>query len=741
MDIDSKNTKNHQGQANLSSSSSSTDYQLIRNSSKVRTPNEYQRSKGLGAVTRLLANLCKETGSRKTQIEQKNDLSKEQNKYYRKNQVFEQSFEQNKTEMLKPLYEINTSKFNSILTDRHQRGYQFASQLKSIGLKAHKIISKCQFDSDRNNVDWRNNLSLEEKQIVMNFLKACGAPFQIKSSQSFSSKNLRTHSLRTDRKGSIPQLCSGFQDFMIEDICARLQPMLFQKGHILKHENEDLEYLHVICFGQVGVYQQLPKPLFYDLPNEQDEVERSKYINSNTFNTGVVICDPELNLNVLPFKDKAVVLSDDCYTLSISKEKYYETLTDEINLIWKRRRQLLKKNFVLFQNWDQEKLKRVASMFKERYLKKDEVLFHDGMRGNNCFYILVSGTIRLEKEVYIEKENFWPVTATGWESTAIRKKVLFKIREVSGVQILGEREFIKGDAYPVSALADSPGGAKVLIIQQRDYCKKKLMLMSTVMFPNEDEVKRSIEVLEQVQKIKKTKKIYPWVEGAIPKVKARLKKQIRLICEVENQKVSEVDRDGNLSEFQISPKSSHIHGGSFHVQRKEGSMNKAFGFDRGFTLTMDRTRPTDQTFAINSEFENFSPRKADQNEDNQSRNLSTSFYNQRRRVVNSFHSRQRSDIAHNQDIVIKEKDLEIETTQMTEIKAFNFGTVTQRSIANSILKSRQFIPGNNKSIQVKKRLLNKHQYIKAHQEKDLRRRKMIPDIISGLVGEAKNCNI
>jgi len=50
---------------------------------------------------------------------------------------------------------------------------------------------------------------------------------------------------------------------------------------------------------------------------------------------------------------------------------------------------------VLFQNWDTEKLKRIATMFKERHLKKDEVLFHDGMKANNCFYILISGTLRI----------------------------------------------------------------------------------------------------------------------------------------------------------------------------------------------------------------------------------------------------------------------------------------------------------------------------------------------------------
>jgi len=71
----------------------------------------------------------------------------------------------------------------------------------------------------------------------------------------------------------------------------------------------------------------------------QEDFDASKnFINTNNYQTGSVVCDPEMNMNVLPFKDKAIVLSDDCYTLAITKEKYYETLSEEINIIWKRRR-------------------------------------------------------------------------------------------------------------------------------------------------------------------------------------------------------------------------------------------------------------------------------------------------------------------------------------------------------------------------------------------------------------------
>ena len=45
------------------------------------------------------------------------------------------------------------------------------------------------------------------------------------------------------------------------------------------------------------------------------------------------------------------------------------------------------------------------------------------------FYILIDGKLRIEKEVEIQKMNFWPIQSKGpvWEATSITKRVLFKI--------------------------------------------------------------------------------------------------------------------------------------------------------------------------------------------------------------------------------------------------------------------------------------------------------------------------
>ena len=87
--------------------------------------------------------------------------------------------------------------------------------------------------------------------------------------------------------------------------------------------------------------------------------------------------------------------------------------------------------------------------------RQGEVLFKDGMKAWGQFYILVNGVIRLEKEVEIERGNLWPVKSDRWESNKIQKNVLFKIQEVKGVLLIGEREFTSNGIYPVTAIAES----------------------------------------------------------------------------------------------------------------------------------------------------------------------------------------------------------------------------------------------------------------------------------------------
>eukprot|EP00347_Sterkiella_histriomuscorum_P015896 403355273 len=711
-----------------------------------------------------------------------------ENKYYRRNQMFEIAHETIQNEALSNIKSHHLHSLGIAGSSKNQRGQfqkidmirgllntsslsspsnktvkksDIQTQTNQIGQKIQNLISQCQFDQDRNNMDWKNNISAEDKSTVQS-------------------------------------LDQGFQDYLIQDFCMKLQPMTFHRGHILKHEDEDIEFMHVICSGEVGVYQKWPdqqiienQQLNGNILNEDamestsDNLQRqSRFLLINKYKAGDIICDPELNLNVLPFRDKAVVLSETCLTLAISKDKYYETISDENNIIWKSRRQILKQNFVQFLNWDQEKLKRLTQVIKERVLKQGEFLFHDGMKGNNCVYILVNGVIRLEKQVDIQRENFWPINAKNWESTCINKKVLFKIQEVSGVQFMGEREFNYGRNYPVSAVCQS-SNARIFVIQHRDFHKiftrqdiEKLLLSSTLVFPDEDEVKRSIEVLEQVQKIKKnaflnaantnylprdmrdfyitskTKKIYPWVENAQPKVKARLKEQIKIVTSDQHDQDSmiyEIDRQGNTSQFKVSPLNSK-QSRNMNIQQsvsKEIMKSKMGELIQNLDGSRNQNRQNIMAL-INNKQENLNLHQLSRNHHQRSK----SQVQQRHESHKIDEVKLQPDFMKIQDLINKRqiKTGYAEFRRVDQSNKNDDGNIVNKDEQNyskpafdetfASMKQQQSCKSQRQKssmfTNISKRLLNKQQYIKAHREKDKRVRQMIPDIIQGLCNEAKN---
>lgn len=71
--------------------------------------------------------------------------------------------------------------------------------------------------------------------------------------------------------------------------------------------------------------------------------------------------------------------------------------------IYKKRMQILRDNFPLFQSWDTEKLKRLCQSSKERVLAQDEVLFGDGLGAEGQFYVLLEGRLRVEKVTQVER--------------------------------------------------------------------------------------------------------------------------------------------------------------------------------------------------------------------------------------------------------------------------------------------------------------------------------------------------
>lgn len=93
---------------------------------------------------------------------------------------------------------------------------------------------------------------------------------------------------------------------------------------------------------------------------------------------------------------------------------------------------------MVFKTWDAKKLKIVAEAAKTRIMQKDEVLFEDQTLADTL-YFLVSGMLRIEKEVDVTNQNFWPTDDCEWLSTKVTQRVLFKIADIKPFQLVGER--------------------------------------------------------------------------------------------------------------------------------------------------------------------------------------------------------------------------------------------------------------------------------------------------------------
>lgn len=97
-----------------------------------------------------------------------------------------------------------------------------------------------------------------------------------------------------------------------------------------------------------------------------------------------------------------------------------------------------------------------------------------------------------------------------WQTTSVEKRVTFKIAEIQRNQLVGEKEALGGLLYPVRVVACA--NETLVLMLHRNHVnemftvkeKEKLLnVMSTVSFPELRDVLREIEVLKQVQKIKK----------------------------------------------------------------------------------------------------------------------------------------------------------------------------------------------------------------------------------------------
>lgn len=71
-------------------------------------------------------------------------------------------------------------------------------------------------------------------------------------------------------------------------------------------------------------------------------------------------------------------------------------------------------------------------------MQKNEVLFEDSTRAE-MLYFLVKGELRIEKEVDIKKEMFYPIEKQKWLANQTNQKVLFTIKEIKPFQLVGEQ--------------------------------------------------------------------------------------------------------------------------------------------------------------------------------------------------------------------------------------------------------------------------------------------------------------
>lgn len=69
-------------------------------------------------------------------------------------------------------------------------------------------------------------------------------------------------------------------------------------------------------------------------------------------------------------------------------------------------------------------------------------------------FLLIKGELRMEKDVIMKSENFWPISKKNWEATEVEKRVSFNIKTITGNQVLAENEVLTNKLYPVRIVAN-----------------------------------------------------------------------------------------------------------------------------------------------------------------------------------------------------------------------------------------------------------------------------------------------
>ena len=81
-------------------------------------------------------------------------------------------------------------------------------------------------------------------------------------------------------------------------------------------------------------------------------------------------------------------------------------------------------------------------------MEEGEFLFKDGTPAN-FIYFLFEGKLRVEKEVLVQSVNYWPKERSSWCERMIQNKVLYKIRDIEPLRVIGEKEVAYDKPWPV----------------------------------------------------------------------------------------------------------------------------------------------------------------------------------------------------------------------------------------------------------------------------------------------------
>ena len=88
--------------------------------------------------------------------------------------------------------------------------------------------------------------------------------------------------------------------------------------------------------------------------------------------------------------------------------------------------------------WEYNKLKTFLGDSRVRVLNKDECLCRENLYAN-YICLLIEGSIRVEKKVFVESMNYWPQKNEEWVQKNIPSHILFKVSEIEAYKMFSER--------------------------------------------------------------------------------------------------------------------------------------------------------------------------------------------------------------------------------------------------------------------------------------------------------------